>query len=78
MNKTYRVAIIRNGNDENNGLEISGPDARVCLDRAMEIAEYNVARGLHIRVSCGTELVWDSAEAPVLPSNIIPVNFKAA
>lgn len=68
MNKTYRVAIIRDGLDQNNGLEVSGPDARACLDHAMEIAEYNVARGLHIRVTCGGELVWDSAEAPVLPS----------
>ena len=60
MNKVYCVAIIKQGKDLQRGFTVSGPDCREALNTAMEFAEYHVKRGLHVRITCQKEIVWDS------------------
>jgi hypothetical protein len=60
MKKTYSVQVILDGKVSGKQMDFSGNDARINLAGAMNFVKRYVKKGMHTRVVCGEEIIWDS------------------
>lgn len=59
--KIYQIHLINEqGESVNQVIDFTGDDARVALMSAIGFSKSYAKRGKHIRIACGTEIVWDS------------------